>query len=372
MSNKPDTVRAWIEHLTAGEPLRARIGLRFPDCAIKVRTNSRPLLEFLALYFNNFIDDAAEPDLRIDAIEAPAADVDLPFMDQPIERGKTKVKNQYCDFRDGRAVRKKQTGLVFFFNDDRNIAWGPCAANANQVINFINARYIEQQLRSGWRLAHAAGVASGRQGLALAASSGRGKSTLALHLLSRGCDFVANDRLLFKRRNKTVFMRTVPKLPRVNPGTILNNPDLLQIMPEDERRQFQALPDEQLWKFEKKYDVFLDQCFGRHRFVTEAEIAGIVMLNWSVGDGPATLRSIDINDEIALLNHFVKAPGVFTNIATSDAIHPPNVAAYAQALKGVPIYELAGGIDFEYAVQQCLHLLNVTSSSEQSPSRVGH
>ena len=57
--------------------------------------------------------------------------------------GKTKIKEEYVDLDDGRIVRKRLTGMLFVFGGGQNVAVGPCGANLNQVINFINNRYIE-------------------------------------------------------------------------------------------------------------------------------------------------------------------------------------------------------------------------------------
>ena len=62
-------------------------------------------------------------------------------------------------------------------------AVGPCLANDNQIVNFINNRLIEVRLRAGDLLFHAAGVARNGRGLALAGFSGAGKSTLALAIM---------------------------------------------------------------------------------------------------------------------------------------------------------------------------------------------
>ena len=61
-----------------------------------------------------------------------------------------------------------------------------------------------------------------RRGIGIAARAGAGKSTLALHLLSSGLSFVSNDRLLIKAGASGPELAGIPKMPRVNPGTLLN------------------------------------------------------------------------------------------------------------------------------------------------------
>ena len=56
-------------------------------------------------------------------------------------------------------MRKRLTGMVFLMADGLNLAVGPCLANVNQVVNFVNSRYIEHLLRSGGLLCHASACA---------------------------------------------------------------------------------------------------------------------------------------------------------------------------------------------------------------------
>ena len=85
------------------------------------------------------------------------------------------------------------------FGGGRNLAIGPCLENSNQVINFVNNRFIEWSVRRGSLLCHAAAVSQGERGISFAGFSGMGKSTLALKTMGQGLSFVSNDRLLISR-----------------------------------------------------------------------------------------------------------------------------------------------------------------------------
>jgi HprK-related kinase B len=184
-----------------------------------------------------------------------------------------------------------------------------------------------------------------------------GKSSLALHLVSRGLDFVSNDRLLIQRRSLGWQMLGAPKLPRVNPGTILGNESLTSVMPADLRRQAASLPDDELWRLEQKYDVFLDECFGPGRFQLRADMAGLVVLNWRRAATPLEIRTADLRERDDLLAAFRKSPGLFyqpeTGAPTPD-LSPP---AYLEALEGCPAFEIRGGADFATAADACAAFL---------------
>ena len=190
-------VRELAESLESGFPATGSLMLDLGGPIILVRSNSRPLIKALTEYFTGFIaKNANRADVVVTAYERPELDLSIEHTVKSPEPGKTKIKEEYADLADGRVVRKRLTGMVFAFGGGRHIAVGHCLANSNQVVNFINNRLIQLDLDRGALLAHAAGVNREGRGLALAGFSGMGKSTLALHLLSRGMNFVSNDRLL--------------------------------------------------------------------------------------------------------------------------------------------------------------------------------
>jgi HprK-related kinase B len=144
------------------------------------------------------IEDA---DIEITAHEMPAWDLSLAYAIKQPDPGKTKIKEEYFELADGRVVRKRLTGMVFIFGEGENVAVGPCLENINQVVNFVNSRYIEWMLCKGCILGHAAGVILNGNKLAVAGFSGAGKSTLVLHLMNEGGTFVSNDRLMIENNN---------------------------------------------------------------------------------------------------------------------------------------------------------------------------
>jgi HprK-related kinase B len=344
---------------SAGQDDSQRLGLVFGDCRIELRSNSAELVKKLQKYFRGFTRELTQADMVITALEAPAWRPDLALTAKLPDPGKHKIKEEFLDLDGGRLVRKRLTGMAFLLGPDSHLAYGPCVANDNQVVNFINSRHIQWMLERGWLLCHAAGVAQGGRGLALAGVSGAGKSTLALHLLNQGLDFVSNDRLLIRRGEGRLAMSGVAKLPRINPGTALNNPALQAVLPGREAAEFARLPQEELWSLEHKYDVFIDECFGKHRFRLSSAMSGLAVLSWQRDGGEAVVRSVDIAGRPDLLAAFMKAPGLFylANGKPPAADTAPDPAAYIQALKNTPVYEISGGVDFPRAVAACQELL---------------
>ena len=337
-----------VAALEANHRLEQTLRLRVGDCLIEVRTNSLRLIEGFRDYFGEFLSISEQPaNMVIRALQTEPPDIDVPLTIKQPDPGKTKIKEEYFDFPDGRLVRKRLTGMLFFFGRGVNLAIGDCESNDNQVINFINNRFIQQCLNNGHLLGHAAAVCLHNTGLALAGFSGKGKSTFALSLMNRGCDFVSNDRLLVRRDAGGLRMCGVPKQPRVNPGTILNNAALGGLIDDNERNRLASMSTEQLWELEDKYDAPIHRVYGAGRFRTTAPMVALAILNWDLVDRPPQISAVDIRQRTDLLSAFIKSPGLFYEPDDLDPERAFSEEAYIEALRHCAVFEVTGGIDFD-------------------------
>lgn len=358
-----------IENLKNQYSLDLRIQFLFGECSIEMVTNSRELLDDLQHYYKDFVVNSNPAHITVTAIEAPVPDMDYSYTVKHPDPGKSKIKEEYADFMDGRIVRKRLTGMHFIFGGGQHFAVGPAVKNSNQVINFINNRYIQWLVDRGYLLAHAAGIEWKGQGAAFAGFSGMGKSTLALHLMSRGANFISNDRLLVKKNDQSIEMLGIPKLPRINPGTALNNEDLEKVIPASEKENFKDLSGEELWNLEHKYDVFIDQCFGTERFVLSADMNLLVILNWKPNGQPPCFNLVDLNVRRDLLQAFMKSLGLFYD-SKKDVAEPDfPEESYLRQLQGCRVLEISGGVDFQKAADVCIKFIENLSFSEEKASQ---
>ncbi|QTA83566.1 HprK-related kinase B [Desulfonema limicola] len=354
------TCHELIENLRKEYVPEHKIHLSFGNCLIEVSASSLKIIDKLKEYFKDFdqISSKNHADIIITFHEAQAPQFEETFEIKKPDPGKTKIKEEFLDIDECRIVRKRLTGMIFIFGKGEHLGIGPCLDNMNQVVNFINNRFIEWELCRGCLLGHAAGIVWNRRGLAIAGFSGAGKSTLALHIMNLGATFLSNDRLMIEKNKNGLIMHGVAKLPRINPGTILNNPNLISLLSKEEKERFSILPLKDLWELEHKYDAPIDQCFGPNRFVLNAPMNALAILNWEKVDEEMTVRQVNLQEKPGLLPAFMKSTGLFFTPHNGCCMPEPSIDNYIKFLSRCSVLEFSGGINFEKAARTCLSFLD--------------
>jgi HprK-related kinase B len=351
-------LKTLVDRVVGAQPTPHTLRIDINGWRVQVRANHAELIDILRNYYHSFLADSAEAEIDIVVLEQPSDDFGLDYQVKQPDPGKTRLKDAYVDFPDGRVLKKLRTGMVFMYGPAGNVALGPSIANSNQVVNFINNRFVQAELDAGALLCHAAGVCAGQDGLAIAGMSNRGKSTLSLRLVERGLDFVTNDRLLMKRGDDRLMMWGLPKFPRVNPGTLLHHERLRELLPREEAEELAELPREELWTYEQKYDVDVDRVFGAGRVRLAAEMRGLVILTWQLGGGPVRLERVDLSKRADLLEAaYMKLPTIHQFVPPGEQPPDYSPARYQAVLGDTPTYILEGGVDFDEAAALCEELL---------------
>lgn len=341
------------------------ITIALPGFSIEISSNSSFLLKTLKTYFNPVLlpdPSNAPPSLRVVAYEnSQFIDRGIQWQDWKREAGKSGRKDSFIDVQEKnetqRLVYKVKTGVLFWQKSDTPVAIGPVEQHPNQIINFILTQYLNENLRRGWLLGHAAGLEIHHKGIAIAGLSGGGKSTLMLHLLEYGEHFISNDRLLLNAQETArpghFWMRGIPKQPRINPGTIVHNARLHKLISQERRQELLALPTETLRQLEEKYDADVNALYHSNCFKPETELNAFVILNWASDSTDKTqLNRTTLNQSPKLLEAILKSPGPF--YSDSDNVFlanqtQPDAADYLNRLGDIPCFELTGKIDFQKA-----------------------
>ncbi|MEO5341979.1 MAG: HprK-related kinase B [Gammaproteobacteria bacterium SHHR-1] len=348
--------------LDGHRPLADGLFIRSAGCLLRIRSNSPPLLRRLRGYFHSVLGEPGPDAMEVIAIEREAVQTGLEFHHWRREPGKTGRKDSYVDLPQARLIRKVRTGMLFLQCQDSPIAAGPCLRHDNQLINFINSQLMNWLQQRQWLICHAAGLVWQGRALGLAGLSGGGKSTLMLHLMDRPqMRYLTNDRLFLRAESRQVQARGIPKLPRVNPGTLVGNPRLRQLVRPDQIAAWRRLAEDDLWQLEEKHDVFLDRIYGPDCIAEQAPLAAFIVLNWDRQDtSPVLLQQVELNRRPDLLAALMKSPGPFYQDASGRFLQADDTQPaekYLQALAGVPVYEVRGGLDFQGLIPQCLEVL---------------
>ncbi|WP_417510102.1 HprK-related kinase B [Methylophaga sp.] len=333
-------------------PLPDALDIDLGFCSCRIHSNSIELLARLSAYFSSIVSNVSTPTYQVTAIECDTPDFSNAFIDWKREPGKTGKKDSYINLNKARLIRKVRTGMVFYQSTDTAIAMGPCLENDNQVINFINNQFMTCLQQKEALICHAAAVVREGEALAVAGFSGGGKSTLMLEMLEQeGTTFLSNDRLFIKQTSVGVDAYGIPKLPRINPGTIVNNKRLQPLLTDELRQTFLSLPKDELWELEQKFDVDIDALYGEGRLQFEAPLKALLILNWSRHDqSDVSLHHVNLRQRRDLLQAILKSPGPFYQTVKGEFISDDYQAdedAYLAILDNIAVYEATGGVNFQ-------------------------
>ncbi|MBN2754373.1 MAG: HprK-related kinase B [Candidatus Goldbacteria bacterium] len=360
------SVEQFNETINRSVRIKGAVTLNFGGCVIRVESNSENLLKKLSDYYGEFTDEALNADIVVKAVDGEAPDFDLKFIKKQPEPGKKKIKEEYADIAGGRIIKKIITGMVFLTGKNVSTAVGPCALNDNQIVNFINNRYIEWLLKKGGLLMHASGICYQNNGMCISGFSGAGKSTMALNMMRRGMKFISNDRVIAVKEKGGIVMKGIPKLPRVNPGTVLGNSALINVIPEEEREEYFRIPVDELWELEHKYDVKIDEVFGKNRFVLEAPMKSLVILNWKRGaEQKVKCEKVDLYRKRNLLPAFMKDTGLFFIQYSGEMQYDGTEEAYLKLFENMPVYEITGGVDFDEATEILIEIIEGSNAEKR-------
>jgi len=315
----------------------------FLGVALSVRTNDARIASGLARYFASF--QTAVPlreTLPIYVLQGTPI-YDPLLLDDVARRGpRRSVKEAFYDVPGGRIVVKRRTGVTIYIAEPEHCIVGDLVRSLNQAANVISMVFAKAMLRRGYVMLHASAALGEEGGVAFAAQSGAGKSTMALALVEEGYRFVTNDRLLVRLDKGRVEMVGVPKTPRVNPGTLLRLSRLTSLLPQEARRRYERLSPDALWATEEKRDVEIDRIFGPGTFQLTGRLRIIYILAWRQGEARWEVHPLDPSSRRTALRRKVKQVGV-------QDLQPPPPAAQEAALDAIadaiPVYEVTGQPD---------------------------
>jgi HprK-related kinase B len=335
------------EALLKGIPTPLGLSLRFGDVSIHVCTDDAEVEAGLRRYFGPHVTaDGSAPAATVRLVQAPL-DPGGVFVDIPRAPGK-KVKEAVQEVPGARYVLKRATGMLMGVWPGHAFAAGDLRSNLNQPINLINACFAKAVIRRGHVLLHASAVSWNGRVVALAGPPGAGKSTSALRLVEEGYRFVSNDRLLVQALDGSVEALGYPKMPRVNPGTLVHHPRLARLLSPDERQRLLALPPDTLWDLEEKRDVDLEAIYGPGTWELRGALRALVLLKWTRAGRGFGIRRLPAAEALANLPLFYKDLGAFDldRPARRDG-QVERLTRFADMLGRIEVVEVTGAPHFD-------------------------
>jgi HprK-related kinase B len=332
-----------LEELRRRYPPNDVLTLSFLGVTLSAYTNDERVASGLARYFSPFRTPARPDDgLPIYLLQGTPTYDPLRLQDVTRRDAGRSVKEAFYDVPGGRIVVKRRTGIAIYIAEPEHLVVGDVLRNLNQAANVVSTVFAKAMLRRGYVMLHASAALGEVGGVAFAAQSGAGKSTMALALVEEGYRFVTNDRLLVRPDQGRVEMVGLPRIPRVNPGTLLRLSRLTALLPPEARRQYERLSPGALWAAEDKRDVEVDRIFGPGTFQLTGGLGIIYVLVWHPGEGACEVRPLDPGGRRAVLRRMVKQVGVQDLHPPSQGIQEAVLDAIAEA---VPACEVTGQPD---------------------------
>ncbi len=356
------TIQRILDEYDGGFTPDHRLLLDLHGVKIQVNTDSEEVAGLLRDYYADYLDGGeAEPGAyRIDAHQRWIT-VDQEELTVYVEQGKTKPKEAFLDDPDTglRLMLKVRSGVLALLGRGHIRVAGDLVGFINQLNNIINAVFIIDRMDAGYTLFHASALCRGDRGMIVSGRSGAGKSSAAIWTLDHGISIISNDRLLARRSpgagGGAIPMLGVPKKPRINPGTIVGNPKLHGMMPADELARYQAMPMEELWHVEHKYDLDVKSVFGPEAERATASLHAAFFIDWDVksrDDYRCDLLPPERYPEF--YRAVFKDGGVFDLKNRETSFKPEHEVEYARVLEGIPVYHVTGGVSFESLVESIL------------------
>jgi HprK-related kinase B len=314
-----------------------RLLLRFGSFTVAVVSPDARVRERLRLYFRPFASlppDGSPADVTLQvALGEPLAPP------VPLRPWDAKGKESFADVGRRRLVRKDRTGAMIVVQDGRWSITGDVQRRFSQVVNLIGTAYGVSLLDSGGTMLHASAVVRDRQALAVVGQSGSGKSSVAVRLLERGFDFLTNDRLIVLPAGRGVTAHGLPKLPRVNPGTLLASERTRALVEAGARRRYERLSKDELWRVEDKYDLDVGAALGR-RWVLSTPLAAALVLEWRAAGSGLSIERLDAGRALEALRPAAKSFGPF-DLRLAER----SDAALQVLARRVPVYRVTGARD---------------------------
>jgi HprK-related kinase B len=248
-------------------------------------------------------------------------------------------KESFMEVEGGRIIRKDRSGILIGCLDGHWTIAGNLHAQFNQIVNLISALYGLSVIDRGGAMLHASALVHDDRAVAVLGQSGSGKSSVAVRLLERGFDFLSNDRLIVLPGKDGMHAHGLPRLPRVNPGTLLAGKRTQTLVDRERRRRYERLPERELWQLEDKYDLDVAAVLGR-AWRIRAPLGCLLVLAWRHDGRSLSIERLDSGQALDALRSVGKSFGPL-----DIRLAQRSDRALLETVRETPVYRVTGKLD---------------------------
>ena len=183
------------------------------------------------------------------------------------------------------------------------------------IRNLVREPIVAQYQELRYVTLHASACSINDKGILMPGPKGAGKSTLMIHLLENGANFIGNDGVLCKRENNSIVLTAIPQSVRLTKETIRNSRILSDYFGDKVHCDFindkiEFLP------------YLYDRIFAKHHlsFISKLELIIIPLIDLSRTDYTIEIIENDMNLELLQESLF----GKYHNYIWSPFFHKQN------------------------------------------------
>ena len=232
------------------------------------------------------------------------------------------------------------------------------------ILREICTRYL---LDNGWGMMHGGAVELCGKGIAVWGKSRSGKTSFLTNLmLNKKAAYIANDRLLFSKKDSTFYLRGWPSSMRMGMGTLFQYEQLRSLIPARWRKKIERFTSEELWAVNEKISLHGNKILESFGVISvpKSTLDIVFLPRLSLESNRTVIRPASSEDRHSLLG-----PEIFL---VPDLEHPdwlslsvmPLQEAMAHAKKiaheliaEIPIYIFESGGDPNEMNQALVHFL---------------
>ncbi len=263
--------------------------------------------------------------------------------DVPRRSGATPGRVATMEFPGGRAIYRRETGVLTTIEPERWTVAGDLRAHPGEVVRALDAMLSLALVDRGYLTLKGSALIRAGRGIALVGGPDGARRALAVTLVGHGFRWVTEDLLLVRVAAGHVEMRGLPGLLRLGHAAMLAHPALAALLPDDARAAYADRDWRELRAIETRYEVDPAEAFGASGIAEGGVLRSIVALDWkgSKATVAPTVTPLARSDAYTALADATRSYGLYDLSGTL----PPNFHRLQRIAETVAMRAVSGAVD---------------------------